>query len=816
MFIMKALFLFLLSLLISGLTCVDNASAQSKSTGARITGSIADSVSKKPMDFITVNLMVDKNTPLKADFTKTDGSFSFTNLKPAKYTIVMVGVGYNTKIIAADLSDSTKSDLNVGIIPLSAITVGLKEVTVTSVKPIVKQEVDRISYDLQADPESKVYSVLDMMRKVPYLAVDGDENIQLKGNTDFKILINGKPSSMMERSYKEVLRSMPASSIERIEVITTPPAKYDAEGLAGIINIITHRKIDNGYNGSFNISEKFPVGGPGFGGSFAAKFGKLGMTILLGGNNYKVPSTRNGVTRNTFGEVNSNVFQEGLSKTINHSGYIGYEISYEFDTLNLLSAQINVNGSKSDGSAYQTSRLTRAGEILEGYRLDNDNRGTGTGMDAALNFQRTSKADKNRLLTFSYRYFGFNNIQKSNLAISEEVNFDLPDYRQANDQSFSEQTFQVDYVYPVKKLTVEAGLKGIMRFNRSDFQYDTFNPETGEYVISNGMSNKYNNTQNVFGAYNTYQYNLKKWSVKAGVRVEQTVVDADFISTESKVRQNYFNVIPSLSVNRKLKDNSALNLGYSQRIQRPGIWQLNPFIDRSNPNFERTGNPDLRPAFVNDVQLTYSINKKASVNVGIGVTAFRDLIFAVAVYDPETNITRTSYANTGTARLLMSMLNVNYPITKKWNFSLNARTAHGKVRGVVNNIPVTNRGIMSQVSASTGYRLEKDWRINANLNFNSRNINLQGISNAMTSYSISVNKDIVKDKLSLSAAVNNPFTKYRNWRRETSGPDFDQLDYRRDYFRTFNFSLNYKFGKLKEAIKKNKRGIRNDDVQSGS
>ncbi|KQS34304.1 TonB-dependent receptor [Dyadobacter sp. Leaf189] len=811
---MKALLLLLLSLLVSGLTCVTS-SAQS-ADGARILGIVADSASKKPMDFITVNLMINETTPVKADFTKADGSFLFVNLKPAKYTVVLVGVGYKTRIMAADLSDPARKEHNVGTVYLAASTVGLKEVTVTSVKPIVKQEVDRITYDLQADPESKVYSVLDMMRKVPYLSVDGDENIQLKGNADFKILINGKPSSMMERSYKEVLRSMPASSIERIEVITTPPAKYDAEGLAGIINIITHKKVDNGYSGSLNVSEKFPVGGPGFGGSFAAKFGKVGMTVLVGGSQYNTPSTRNMVSRSTFGEVKSDLNQDGFSRSGNNSGYLGYEISYEIDTLNLLSAQFNVNGSKSTGSGFQTSALSQQGETLEGYRIENDNRGDGTGMDAALNFQRTSRADKNRLLTFSYRYYGFNNTQKNNLTVSEEINFNLPDYRQVNDQSFSEQTIQVDYVYPVKKLSIEAGLKGIMRTNRSDFQYDTFDPESGRYVVNNEMSNKFNNTQNVFGAYNTYQYNLQKWSLKAGVRVEQTVVDADFISTDSKVKQNYFNVIPSVSINRKLKNNNALNFGYSQRIQRPGIWQLNPFIDRSNPNFERTGNPNLRPAFVNDVQLTYSISKKGSINFGGGLIAFRDLIFGVAVYDPETDITRTSYANTGTARLIMGMVNVNYPITKKWNFSLNARAAHGKVRGVVNNIPVTNQGIMSQVSVSTGYRLEKDWRVNANLNINGRNINLQGINNAMTSYSFSVNKDVVKDKLSLSAAVNNPFTKFRQWRRETSGPDFDQVDSRRDYFRTFNMSLNYKFGKLKEAIKKNKRGIRNDDVQSGS
>jgi ferric enterobactin receptor len=171
---------------------------------------------------------------------------------------------------------------------------------------------------------------------------------------------------------------------------------------------------------------------------------------------------------------------------------------------------------------------------------------------------------------------------------------------------------------------------------------------------------------------------------------------------------------------------------------------------------------------------------------------------------------------TGTARLFSGNLNVNYPITKRWNFSTNFRIAHGKVTGVVNGTEITNSGVMYQLSASTGYRLEKGWRVNANLNCNGPGVNLQGTTNSMVSPSFSVNKDIIKDKLSFSAAANNPFTKFRKNYSTSSGPNFSQYNDRRDYFRSFNLSLNYKFGRLKEAIKKNKRGIRNDDVQSGS
>jgi len=791
-------------------------SAQNVSADRKITGFISDSVSHKKQDFITVNLMTDKSTVVKVDYTKEDGSFIFSGLKPRKYEVVIVGVGYKDKIVTADLSDSTRQLVNLETILISPATVGLKEVKITATKPVVTQEVDRISYDMQADPESKVYSVLDMMRKVPLLSVDADNTVYLKGNSDFKILINGKPSSMMERSYKEVLRSMPASSIERIEVITTPPAKYDAEGLAGIINIITSKKLDNGYNGTVNVSERFPNGGPGFGGSVSAKIGKLGMSALGGGSIFNSPVILNSVLRNTLGTDPTQLVQNGTNQSDSKNAYLGYEISYEIDSLNLVSGQFNINGSRSGSIGTQNSSLTDTEDILQKYFLRNTNAGRGNGMDAAVNYQKGFRADKNRLLTLSYRFFAYNNKSNNNIGFNDRVNYDLPDYRQLNDQHFNEQTYQVDYVHPVKKLSIEAGLKAILRDNKSDFQNWSQNSETGQFDLQPGMSNKFRNGQNVFGAYNTYQYNLTKWSIKAGARIEQTIIHADFISTESTVKQNYFNVIPSVSVNRKLMGNSALNLGYTQRIQRPGIYQLNPFVDRSNPNFERTGNPDLRPALLHDIQLGYNWSKKLSINFGLGYTHFKDLIFPVAVYDSATNITRTSYGNTGRARLPQGNLNINYPITKKWNFSMNTRVAYGLVQGLVNNVLIKNEGLMYQLSASTGYRFEKEWRINANLNANGPSVSLQGTSNSMVSTSFSVNKDIVKDKLSLSASVSNPFTKFRHNRNESFGPDFNQFNDRRDYFRSFNFSVNYKFGKLKDSIKKNKRGIRNDDVQSGS
>lgn len=788
---------------------------QSKTTTYTINGVIADSANNQPLDFITVNLMKDPGGVVKVDYSKTDGTFWLKGLEQGSYTLVVVGVGYKTRKINVELSDSLQTTIDLGRLVLSQDVLGLKEVVVTAAKPIVSQEVDRLTYDLQADPESKVNNVLEMMRKVPLLALDGDNNLLMKGSPDFKIFINGKLSSMMERSYKDVLRSMPASSIERIEVITSPPAKYDAEGLAGIINIITNKKIDNGYNGSLNISERFPTGGPGLGGSISAKMGKFGISGFGGVNRYTNPETRNRTDRSTFGYTPSYLDLSGTSRNRTNNGYLGVEMSYELDSLNLLSAQLNLNGGNVSGFQTQVSSLTGNGGVLQGFRLKGENEGDGIGRDVALNYQKGFKADKNRLLTFSYRLLSFDNTDNADLVISDRVNYQVPDYRQRNDQHFSEQTFQVDYVHPWKKLTMEAGIKGILRNNDSDFQYLTAN-EGGTHVVDNAMSNTFWNTQNVYGAYTTYQYNFKKWNVKAGARIEQTVIDADFITTESEIRRNYFNVIPSVSVSTKLKNDRALNFSYTQRIQRPDIHRLNPFVDRSNPNFEKTGNPELRPALVNDIQLSYNSSKKVSVNVALGFGFFKDLIFQVAFYDPKTQITRISYGNTGTAKLPSMNLNLNYPLTKKWNVSFNGRAAYGIVQGEVNGELIKNRGLMYFNSLSTTYKLEKDWRVSASVNANGPNVQFQGTSNAIVSSSFSISKDLIHEKLAFSAAINNPFNQYRTFRNETFGPDFFQNSYRYDYFRSFNFSLNYKFGKLKEAIKKNKRGIRNDDVQGGN
>lgn len=788
--------------------------AQSKSTSFTIFGKVIDSLKRSPIGSMTVVLKDGQQSILATELTRQGGSFSFSNIKNTKYTLVFSGLGYKLKVIDLPLSDSSKSAYDIGQILIAPVVANLSEVTIEGTKPLIKQDIDRLTYNLQADPESKAISLLEMIRKVPMLSLDADDNVQLKGSSNYKILINGKPSSMMEKSPKEVLRSMPASTIDRVEVITTPPSKYDAEGLTGIINIITIKNINGGYNGALNLYSTMPAGGPGTGGSIAVKQGKLGLTAFGGGGIYNNQQTIEEVNRTSLTAMSSNLNQNRSREKDSHSGYLGTELSYEIDSLNLLSVEFNSNRTKSKARSIQQSVLSVDAATAQRYHVSNNNEGDGKGWDLGLNYQLGFKANKSKLVTFSYRFNGHDYKEFSDLAISEQLNHALPNYNQLNRGSSFENTFQVDFVQTVKRLNIEAGVKGIFRHHESDYQYRSLDASSGEFELDATRSNAFDNAQHVYAIYNTYQFSLKTWGFKMGMRLEQTTIQADFISTDTKVSQDQLNLIPALVISKKFENKSSLNLGYTQRIQRPGIYQLNPFVDRSNPNMQISGNPNLRPVIANALQFGYSIHSAAFVNISIDYTSFNALINQVAAYDKENNVTRIAYQNTGKASMVGTGLSISYPVTKFLSLNGNAKLALARVEGVSSGFPISTEGLMYSFSLSPGYNFSHGWRANANLNIRSKSFSLQRETNAYISSSLGFSKELVKNKLTFSSSISNPFSKFRNSTVNLSGPGFEQISIDRLYSRSYRVSLNYNFGKLRESIKKNKRGIKNDDVSN--
>ncbi len=774
-----------------------------------IKGIVADSLKKDLLSYVTITLQdAATNTQIKSVLTKEDGSFQLSAPNDKTYTIVAAFVGYRNKTIKVD---NTNPDL--GKIELSSTTKQLGEVSVTAVKPIIKQEVDRISYDVQTDPENKVMTVLDMLRKVPMLSVDATDNIKLRGSGDFKILINGKESSLIAKNPSDVFKAMPASNIQKIEVITTPPAKYDAEGLAGIINIITKKNADNGYNGSINVRYSDPWG-PGANLNFTLKEGKIGFGGYLGVNHQMNQTTTSGNTNNIFVPV-LNQTQDASRSRNGDNIYGSGELSYEIDTLNLITASFShYRGTNNNVSDLLSTEYNGSNALIQSYHLINNGDAVYSGYDMGLNYQLGFKNNKDQLLTLSYKYSPSANTQNNDAAYQQVYSpgITLNNFRQYNNSGSKDQTFQLDYVQPLKVWSIEAGAKAILRNSYSNFE-NLQNTTGNDYVIDTKQTNNLDYQQDVYSIYNSYQAKFTNWVFKGGLRIEHTNISANFSSaTGGSLDQKYDNLVPSVSMQRVVTKNSNLTFGFTQRINRPGIWQLNPFADKSNPKFINVGNPDLQPVNNHTFELSYSNFAKGSITIATNFAFANNTVQNVVNFNPADSVTTSTYQNIGTNRRLGFDLNTNYPITKKLNININAELVHVWLSGTYNGQFYDAKGNQGHVFTNTSYNFAETFKMGLNIGYDSRYVMLQGVDNDWFGYSLSANKDLFNKKATISMYINNPFEKIKHLDYFNSSANFIQSNYNNILSRQFSISFQYKFGKLNSEVKKNKRGINNDDV----
>ncbi|TFF36855.1 TonB-dependent receptor [Mucilaginibacter psychrotolerans] len=774
--------------------------AQSNQPTISIKGIVIDSATNKPLSYVTVAISdIADNAPIKSSLSKDDGSFEFTGLAAKAYRLSLISVGYKTKAI-----ELKGAIIDLGRLLLSPSSSQLNEVTVTAAKPLMKQEVDRLSYDVLADPESKTLTALDMIRKVPLLSVDANDAIKLRGSGNYKILLNGKESAIMARNPSDILKAMPGANIVKIEVITTPPAKYDAEGLAGIINIITKKNADEGYNVGVNANYNSEYG-PRANLNFTVKQGKFGLSGFSGTG--KRPQRNTAYFNETdFLQQPSSIIQNGSRFNSGTNNYVSTELSFEADSLNLLTGSFNYYRNANTTGSNQITQQTDNGTETDFTTI---NMGTGKfeGKDFGLNYQLGFKGNKERLLTASYKFSDNRNSTLNNVSPGNTA-----DYRQFNSSGAKEHTTQLDYIQPFKVVTFEAGGKLIDRNNFSDFHTDVYNVATQQYLPDAAQDNVFDYRQDVYSLYNSYTLKFTKFTVKGGVRYERTNIDANFSSTNTSLDQNFTNVVPSLSIQRNLK-NSSVTFGFTQRIQRPGIFQLNPFVDRSNPNYITTGNPALVPAVNNSFELSYGNFAKGSVNISTSYSFANNTIQQLASVNGT--VTTTTYANVGKNKQLGLDLNMNYPITKKLNVNINAELMRVWLEGFYSNQLFKNRGYQGHVFTNSSYKFDNGYRIGLNVGFDSRYVLLQGTDNYYLGYSANASKELFNKRASIFVYTQGPFKRFIKLDFSTRTQDFINTSYNYQIFRTFGIGFNYKFGKLNSELKKNQRGINNDDTSGG-
>jgi outer membrane receptor protein involved in Fe transport len=766
-----------------------------------ISGRLVDSVTLKPLENVIITLWQNSKS-MQNTSTNALGTFRFSKLSPGNYAINVEGLYYQPKKMAVTLSKAIGRE-DLGDIKISVKDNNLKEVAIIA-QSLVSRSVDRLTYSVEKDPQSSTTSVLNIISKVPLLSLDPNNNIKLQGESNYRILIDGKPSVLLANNASEVLRNMSASTIKSIEVITSPSGKYLVEGVSGVINIITKKRIENGYEGTIFSQFKTPAGGVGAGLTQTLKLGKFVVTGYNSYTEYDIPFTSTALSRQSSSPGNIHLKQEGEKHAVTKTDIISTDLSYDIDSLNLLTFHVARYNQKARNESNFMTVTNDSDGGLQQYNTENQNRNSLQDFELALNYQKQSAKDKSRIFTLSYLYLKTDADLNNSNSFSNTINITEGNYVQSNSSNNSEHSLQADLDHAYKKLKINSGIKGVIRLGDS------------KNISSTSFSDfyDYQNTQYLFFAYNSYQIALKDWEFLGGYRLEFVRSKNQFGNSEPASLKDYAYLLPNLTVNYKINNYHALNLSFNQNVQRPNISYLNPFIDRSNPNLETAGNPDLDPVKNSRFNLQYSRFKKSTLVLSLAYAFSNNQIQQIYSVTDTSSVARLTYDNVSKIKNLSLNLSYNLSLTKKMNLNVSGNGAYTRLAGMTDSIReiVKQSAVLGEVNVGVNYSFADDFQVNGRFAYTSPAIFLQGRT---TSYPILIlggSKQLFEKRLSLGFSMMNPFTKYRYIDNIFSGTSFKQESRTQVYNRSFSIQAAFKFGQIKGSIRTNSKGINNDDT----
>jgi len=791
-----------------------------KGTG-RLSGTVLDAATKKPVEFATVALLpATGDTPLDGTVADEKGRFSLRGLAPGAYRLQLSFLGYAALTRAVTVTSGT-TDL--GPLSLTATAQQLGDVTVTGEKETVEVHPDRIVYNADRDITNRGGVAADVLRKVPLLNVDLDGNVQLRGSSNIRVLINNKPSSILAGNLADALKQLPADQIASVEVITTPGAKYDGEGTAGIVNIILKKNNLQGVNGSVNTGVGNRSSNAGM--SLNVRRGKIGVSSNASGYAYYSPSA-NTLRRTNFdgtgsGAVVSTLNQEGSGYNVGGGGFGRLTLDYDPAKNHNLTVGVSGNLNRNNSNSEQSNNLLSqtSGRPSQLFTRATDNRFHAQSYDANATYTRTFEGQPRREWSVLAQHSRNRNLQP--YALDQYDNrftaAGLPNYRESSDNLSRnlETTLQTDYTHPIgEKRSVEVGAKAILRRVLSDYQIQTASGTDAPFVVDRQRSNVFDYDQNVAAAYGTYGFPLgKKLNARLGTRLERTDLVGRFEQNAvTRFTGGYTSLLPNASVSYTRKPGNTLRLAYSRRIQRPYIFYLNPYENRVDKFNVSRGNPTLDPEFTDSYELNYSTFVKGSVlNFSLFTRQTNNAIETVRTQRLDTTV--TSFANVARNRSYGGSVFGSFKPTTKWEISGSSTFTYVVLRsGFLNT---SNQGLIFSVNANSTYKFTKSLSAQFFGGVNSSRVQLQGRAAAWNWYSIAFKKTILKEKGDLSLNADNFLTDRRDLNSNVTTPFFDLEQHNYIALRGIRVAFGYRFGKIETAPPKQRRSIRNDDTKAG-
>jgi outer membrane receptor protein involved in Fe transport len=797
-------------------------------TVGKISGNVIDSVTKKPMDYASVGLYRSGGkAPITGVITDEKGNFRLDNIKPGNYKLVITFIGYPNKTIDPVTTTDSKPDKNLGTVVVSSGAKTLKEVTVTGQAPLIENHIDKIVYNAEKDLTAAGGNASDVLQKVPLVSVDLNGNVAIRGDQNVKVLINGKPSGATSASLSDVLKTIPADQIKTIEVITSPSAKYDAEGSAGIINIITKQKNVSGISGSISGG----IGTRQNNGNFNLNYNKNRFSLSINsGGNFTWPQTSLTDFHQEFerGTIHTSQDIKGTSLVKRYGTLSSATASYDFNAFNNISSTFRYNkgGFNTVGNSvtnkYDFNNPTNPDST---YSYANNSTGHNSfgGFDWSVDYTHKFKKEGHEII-ISGQWSHSSIVTDYTTLFTPEK---LQNQKNNIDGINNEYTIQADYTLPISKtLKLEAGGKEIIR--RISSTSAVFDPSTGgDFIYNPTNSSLYDYNQNVTAGYSVFTITLpKSFSILAGARYEYTAIHGDPVSLgETDLTQfnnDYSTFIPSLTIQKQLTPTQTLKLSYSKRITRPSLTFLNPFLNKNNILAQSVGNPFLAPEVSQTVELNYNTFIKSSViNTSIYYKHTNGLIENLAdpIYVEGQPGTLSIYQNAG----------VNNSIGASFFGSINPIKIL-TIRGSVNvyTYHPTPYAPYEQFFTHTGTFVQYNAFLSASVSLpsgfiaetfaveNSPRHTIQGTSPSFSIFGAGVRKQFMQKKASIGINTLEPFNKYKHFDSSISSPGFTQTSAFAFPFRSVGVTFSYSFGKLTFSNpNEKKKGVNNDDLKQG-
>ena len=779
----------------------------------KASGTVIDGATKI-IESATITLLRAKDSSVaKLSVADKTGKYVFENIIEGKYMVSVTAVGHQKGFSETFELNESNASVTVKTIELVPIATSIAGVTVNAKRPFIEQKPGKTVINVDASPTNAGLNVLELLEKSPGVSVDNDGNISLKGKQGVLVLIDGKQTYMSGADLANLLKNMPSSSLDQLEIMTNPPAKYDASGNSGIINIKTKKSVIKGMNGSLNL------------GYTQGKYGRTNNGINLNYRNKKV---------NIFGGYNAGTWEGYNRLVINRNFYKGGTLDgssdqvskphfdgvyhsikagmdYYFSKKDILGVVVNGNFNNGNENPWSKSNLRNAsGDILSKINSQNDNRRTFAGITTNLNYKHTFDSTGREISAdLDYAYYN----SKSNTQLLTE-SYNASNVKIGNDiilrgkipSMIDIYTGKVDYVHPLKKgLKLETGIK--TSYVKTDNQVDYLR-NSGNGWQADDRSNHFIYEENINAAYAIFSKTIKKWNLIAGLRVENTNAKGHQVRNDSSFSRHYTNLFPNVGAGYELNDKNQFNFSYSRRISRPNYDALNPFVFFLDSLTYGQGNPYLQPQFTHNFELSHTF--KRFLTTTFNYTQTDDIITQLLKQDTEKKITYQTTENFNQMKQIGMAVSANFAVVKWWNTNIYFNVFNNHYKGIYQADPVDIQFTSFMGNASNTFNFGKGWSAEISGWYRSKTTEGLLVANDMWAANSAISKQILKKKGTIKAGVRDIF-----WTQAFSGyakySDVDVMVASKRDSRQFNLSFSYRFGKTNIAPARRKNGGSTDE-----